>query len=183
LPGRNARDALQRFLTPLQQDISCISNDVLIVSPGGRRSGAVRSLTLANGPILLNDDGLYLDVGMQYDIIRTDEPEKGPYKCRTRAYDYALRDDEGNVALAYHWHPLGNSTYHDPHFHFPPQWPGIHFPCQRTSLESVIRLCIQELGVEPDRDDWSDVLALNEGVFQLWRSWSMRPDLAKEVIR
>lgn len=160
--------------------MSCLANDVLIVSSGGRSGeGKIHSMTLAGGPILLTGEGLQLDIGLQYDIIRTDEPGKGPYKVRTRAYDYALRDENSKTQVSFHWHPLGESRYKDPHFHIPPSWPGIHFPCERTSLESVIRLCIQELGAEHRRDDWDTVLGLNEGIFKLYRSWSTQPQLAK----
>lgn len=159
--------------------MSCLANDVLIVSPGGRRvPREVHSLTLANGPIPIRDD-LNLDLGLLYDIIKTNEPGKGPYKVRTRAYDYAIRDGTTRALVSYHWHPMGESRYKAPHFHVPPQWEGIHFPCERTSLESVVRLCIQELGASPNRDDWDNVLTLNEASFKLWRSWSTDPEVAK----
>lgn len=172
-------------MTPLQQDISCLSvHDVLIVSPGGRRAtGEIKSVALAGGPIALTSDGLQLDVGLQYDIIRTDEPGKGPYKVRTRAYDYALRDVDDNTLMSYHWHPVGRSTYRAPHFHVPPSWPRIHFPCERTSLESIVRLCIQEIGAPAARDDWEEVLSLNEGKFKLYRTWNAEPKLAPEAAR
>ncbi|MFG3556520.1 hypothetical protein ACGGAQ_19265 [Micromonospora sp. NPDC047557] len=168
-------------MTPLQQDVSCLSvSDVLIVSPGGRNAtGEIKAVTLAGGPILITDHGLQLDIGLQYDVIRTEDPDLGPYKVRTRAYDYALRDADDRTLVSYHWHPLGRSTYEAPHFHIPPTWPRIHFPCERTSLESIIRLCIQEIGAEAARDDWNEVLSLNEGKFKLYRSWNAEPELAK----
>ena len=47
-----------------------------------------------------------------------------------------------------------------------------HNPTGRVSLESVIRACITEYGATPMRDDWDKVLALREGDFQIYRTWS-----------
>lgn len=159
--------------------MSCLSNDVLIVSPSGRETQKIHALTLANGPILFNDDGLQLDIGLMYDIIKPNDPDLGPYKVRTRAYDYAIRDADDRTRVSWHWHPLGESTYRDPHFHVPGDWPGIHFGSGRTSLETVVRTCIREMGAEPHRDDWADILDVNEGRFVLYRTWGHRMELAK----
>ncbi|WP_255544363.1 hypothetical protein [Micromonospora sp. ATA51] len=40
-------------------------------------------------------------------------------------------------------------------------------------------MCIQEIGAEAARDDWNEVLSLNEGKFKLYRSWNTQPELAK----
>ncbi len=163
MAGRNPREAFAAFIEPLQQNVSCLANDVLIVSSGGRHlAQKVHALTLANGPIRVTDQ-LTLTLDLMYEIIRTDEPGKGPYKVSTKAYDYAFRSQDGRVVTSYHWHPLGRSNFTDPHFHVPSQWPGMHLPSERTSIESVIRFCIRELGSEPNGPDWEQVLALNEG--------------------
>jgi len=47
-----------------------------------------------------------------------------------------------------------------------------HYPTGRVSLESVIRACITEYRATPLRDDWDKTLALREGDFQLYRTWS-----------
>ncbi|MEO7837042.1 MAG: hypothetical protein ABIS21_05320 [Acidimicrobiales bacterium] len=184
MPGRNPSAALQAFIKPLQQNVSCLSpSNVLIVSPGGRNTtNQIHSLTIAgSGPIRLRDCPLFLAVGLRYDIIKTADPSKGPFKVRTRAYDYALRDEDGKTLASYHWHPLGQSTYTAPHLHHPPMFPRIHWPCQRTSLEEMVRLCIVEFGATPARDDWEEVLLVNESTFRLYRSWVQVPELAEEA--
>ncbi len=135
--------------------MSCLANDVLIVSPGGRHaSRKVHSLTLANGPINITDE-LTLDLSPMYEIIQTDEPGKGPYKVSTRAYDYAVRDGGGRVQASYHWHPLGRSSYTDPHFHVPLQWPGVHLlrPTRgrpgQISSDLALRVSEPPVGIEP----------------------------------
>ncbi len=137
----------------------------------------MHSLTLANGPILLNDDGVQLEIGLQYTIVRTEQPGAGPYKVSTRAYNYALLDINGETLIAHHWHPYGASSHQLPHFHIhTPAGAGMthkqHHPSGRVSLEQVIRFCIEELRAEPLRDNWNEILAFNEGRFKLYRSWS-----------
>lgn len=127
------------------------------------------------------NDRFTLDIGLQYDIIKVEESGDRQYKVRTRAYDYAIRDGDHRTQFSYHWHPLGESGYREPHFHNPPAWPGIHFPCARVSLESVIRFCVTELGAYPLRDDWETVLTLNEGLFQLYRTWNSQVTLAEPI--
>lgn len=170
-------------MEPLQQTVSCLTNKPLIVSPGGRggrrrsSSGRVHSLSVADGPILL-DGGLTLEVGMLYEIVETDDPQRGPYKVTTRGYAYAVHEGR-NLAAAHHWHPTDDSSYHEPHIHIPAIFPGLHFPCGRTSLEEVVRFCIRELGVEPRRDDWEPILAMNEDRFQTYRTWPPQPQLPR----
>jgi len=177
LPGRNPSAAYHKFVGVIQQSLGVLTNDVLIVSRGGRHDiDVIHSLTLAGGAILLNEDGLQLSVGMQYAIVRTDKPGYGPYKVSTRAYDYAIRDAQGETLLAYHWHPYGLSSYSGPHLHIHGQDRGLshkhHMPTGRIALERVIRSCVVELGAEARRDDWDKIVAFNEGRFVLYRSWS-----------
>jgi hypothetical protein len=47
-----------------------------------------------------------------------------------------------------------------------------HHPTDRVSLESIVRACITEYGVQPLRPNWEEVLRLREEQFKLWRRWS-----------
>jgi hypothetical protein len=40
-----------------------------------------------------------------------------------------------------------------------------------VSIEEVLRLAITELGVEPLRDDWREVLERTQGSYETWRTW------------
>ncbi|HEX5199732.1 MAG TPA: hypothetical protein VFW27_07290 [Actinoplanes sp.] len=177
MPGKNPTDAFYAFQRPLQQDLSCITRDIVVTSPGGRHElDSVHSLSLAGGPILLTAEGLQLDMGLQYEIIKTGETGKMAYRCTTRAYAYTFLNEEDNALYAWHWHPFGNSSYVEPHAHpfsIDPRLlpPRAHFPTGRTSLEEVVRFAIDQLHVEVLRDDWDKVLALNEAKFELHRSW------------
>jgi len=55
--------------------------------------------------------------------------------------------------IAFHWHP-GVTAFNGPHAHFrhlnhPFPMGKVHIPTGRTSLESVVRLLVEELGVAP----------------------------------
>jgi hypothetical protein len=85
----------------------------------------------------------------------------------------------GELVWSYHWHPSSGRILY-PHTHLGHTQLAedavlqqkAHNPTGRVSLESVVRACITEYGVAPMRDDWDKTLALREGDFQLYRSWS-----------
>jgi hypothetical protein len=187
VPGKNPTEAFYAFQRPLQQNLACITRDVLVTSKGGRHDlEAIHSLTTSDGPILITQDGQQLDVGLQYSIIKTGDSGKMAYRCTTKAYAYAILDAENHALFAWHWHPFGNSSYVEPHAHpfaIDPRLlpPRAHFPSGRISLEQVIRFTIDQLDVKPLRGDWDKVLSLNEAKFELHRSWrdpheAPRPD-------
>lgn len=78
--------------------------------------------------------------------------------------------EDGLEILAYHWHPDTRSHVLDPHLHVGPATIGtnaiyrpgvmhqVHFPTGFVPLASVIRMAIEELGVEPRRPDWESIL-------------------------
>jgi hypothetical protein len=124
LPGRNPREAVDAFLEPLRDTISCLARAKITLSPGGwGEPGKVHGLTVNDDqPVKLKcRPVLMLRIGMLYEIVRTVEA---------------------------------------------------HHPTGRVSLESVVRACITEYKVAPLRDDWDKTLALREGDFQIYRSWS-----------
>jgi hypothetical protein len=82
----------------------------------------------------------------------------------TTGYLYQLRAGEREL-LAYHWHPRGLSPHTDPHMHLGAaaelgfaDLGTAHLPTGRIGLEHVLRLAIRDLGVEPRRGDWREVL-------------------------
>jgi hypothetical protein len=185
LPGRNPREAVAAFIDPLKDTLSCVVHAKITLSPGGwGETGSVHALTL-------NDDqpakllrqrprrpSLMLRVGMQYQIVPTNDPERPPWRVTTRAYAYELQTMSGELVLSYHWHP--DSAVKAPHTHLGRTQLApdavlsqkAHQPTGRVSLESIVRACITEYNARPLRDDWDKSLALREGDFQLYRSWS-----------
>jgi hypothetical protein len=112
----------------------------------------------------------------RYSIAETDG-ELGPWKASSAEYVYRLLDHEQNTIVAYHWHPhTGSRAPHPivwPHLHV--SGPGglrrVHLPTGRVSVESVVRLAILDLQVEPRRKDWREVLENGQKLFERLRTW------------
>lgn len=165
--------------------MSCLARAKITLSPGGwGETVKVHALTVNDDRpvrlqrLRLNRPGLMLRVGMQYEIVRTAGPDRPPWRVTTHAYAYELQTVSGELVLSYHWHP--GSAVSTPHTHLGRTQLApdavlsqkAHHPTGRVSLESVVRACITEYNVRPLRDDWDKTLALREGDFQLYRSWS-----------
>jgi len=181
LPGRNPLEATGSFLGPLKDTISCVVRAKITLSTGGRaETGKTHALSLNNDqPVSLKcRPALMLRVGMLYEIVRTAEADRPPWRVTTRAYAYEMQAASGQLVWSYHWHP--GSAVLAPHAHLGRTQLAAdsvlsqkaHYPTGRVSLESVIRACITEYGVTPMRDDWEKTLDSREGDFQIYRSWS-----------
>ncbi|MEA2584912.1 MAG: hypothetical protein QOF33_2997 [Thermomicrobiales bacterium] len=121
---------------------------------------------------------LLLSLRHQYRFIHLPgDTEHGPWSVTTVAYSYELLDRSEHRLIAYHWHPDPRSDENFPsfpHLHvgrqfahsalpedFRPHASALvraHPPTGRVSLESILRLAIQELGVEPLVERWESVL-------------------------
>lgn len=91
-------------------------------------------------------------------------------------YTYKILDTIAQEILAFHWPPVGFSSVTHPHLHLSSQLPPVvtgreqqeialsdmHIPTGFVTLPDIVRLLIDEFGVEPLRDDWRTVLAANE---------------------
>jgi len=119
-----------------------------------------------------------LSLFMWYEIIRTDT-DRGPWKVRTAGYMYTVQSEAGDEVFSYHWHPQGESPVTYPHLHMghvklDPDGMLLqkaHLPGGRVSVESIVRLLIQDFGVIPLREDWESVLDSGEETFTRWRTW------------
>jgi hypothetical protein len=169
-------------MEPLQRAASCVTESVFRPSARGYSAGTGHAMILNKGrPVRLSAaQPLLLFAQLEYDVVRTDDVDRGPWKVRTRGYRYhVLSADEDEVAL-YHWHPGGTSTYEDPHVHVgPTQLHGeaiitkrMHLPSGRIAFEQVLTLMIREFGVEPRRDDHEAVIEDCFSRFAKWRTWT-----------
>ncbi len=181
MPGKNPREAVGDFLEPIGDSLACVARAKIRLSRGGyAERGKTHGLTVNNNePVSLKrHPALMLQVMMQYEIIPNLNAGQEPWRVTTRAYNYELQTASGQAVVSYHWHPT--SRILQPHMHLGATVLAedavishkAHNPTGRISLESIIRACIAEYGVEPLRDDWDEVLSLRERQFRLWRSWS-----------
>lgn len=184
MPGKTTHEAFDAFITPLQAAITTLGPAKVTVSPGGRsNSQGIHAWTLNNGRGMPLSGGLLLHARMNYEFVRDDQLEDGPWRCTTRGYMYAVDGGDGRELISYHWHPVGASHYKLPHLHIgtPALAPsgvftaGSHFPTGRLSLESFVRFVITVLKVPPRRTTWEKDLLLSEGVYELYRTWSSTP--------
>lgn len=122
---------------------------------------------------------LYLSVLMNYTIVEA-SGARGPYKVKSTAYFYSLEEDGGKEIITYQWHPNVGCRF--PHLHLGSSSKlgaktlnKLHLPTGRIALEQVLRLAVDELGVEPLKEDWSEILSNAQGLFEQWRTWHYLP--------
>ena len=179
MAGRSPAEAVANFLAPLQRAVSCVTPAVLDVHGGYHVAEAPHALTLGvEAPVQMRGPGeLALRVTHHYRIIEA-EGARGPWKASSVGYLYALDDAQSREVLAYHWHPEGRGGKAHPHLHLGEgaligheRLKGAHLATGRVALESLLRCAIAELGVEPLREDWREVLDASERRFEEWRTW------------
>ena len=139
---------------------------MLDVSGGYHVADAPHALMLADGDAAplrsLNDLSLWIH--LNYRVVALDGRRRS-WGVRTTGYVYQLRAGEREL-LAYHWHPRGLSPHTAPHMHLGAaaelgfaDLGSAHLPTGHIGLDDVLRLAIRDLGVEPRRGDWRQVLA------------------------
>lgn len=178
MAGKTPPLAVGAFLDPLSRAVSCVTREIIRVSHDGYTAGATHAATLGQGdPVRLQGGPLALAALLQYEVVQTDDQDRGPWKVSTKAYFYNLKTADGDEIITYHWQPDGLG----------PGWPHLHVgtcvlrdeapldrrkhvPTGRIALEDVIALAI-ELGAKPLRDDHEQVLAASKKGFTDWRTW------------
>ena len=179
MAGETEAEAVQTFLDPLQQSISCVSSTVLNVRGGYFASNKPHVLTIGSGaPVRLSSEmGVALGGTILYRVVEA-PGDHGPWKVSTAGYLYALEDLHRREYIGYHWHPESRSDETTPHLHVGPAicqekhlLDKQHVPTGRISLEEVLRFAITALDVKPLRPDWADILGHNQRAFERWRTW------------
>lgn len=184
LPGKGPAEAFGKFVEPLQRALSCVTSSVLIGSHDSRKPGGVRSVAIPppgqEYVKLPGERGLQFMAAVEYELVKVDDPDRGPWKVRTRQYRYHIVEADFTEIMLFHWHPDGSSDRKGPHMHLgrsqlTPEAVvshKTHIPTGRVALESVVRLLIMELSVPALRDDWETVLSEGAERFVQWRTWS-----------
>jgi hypothetical protein len=139
--------------------------------PSGR-PGEIETLALSRHPLPLRAEtigGIQLVLSHRF---RTAADETGEWHVSTIGYEYRLTRDTGQELIAWHWHPAPLPGPDFPHLHAAGTALGhAHLPTGRVSMESVLRLLIDDLGVPARRADYADVLATAERAFIEHRRW------------
>jgi hypothetical protein len=165
--------------------LTCITPAIWCTSRTLRGSTDDRAiyLTGAPAPTRLKRDGrapVYLSATQGYSLVPDSRFAPGEWKASTRGYVYTVFVEENRQpvqAVGWHWHP-GSGKSDEPHMHIyrPGDMAGeplnrLHFPAERVAFESVVKFLIDELGVEPLRDDWREHIDAALKRFVAFRTW------------
>lgn len=170
MAGATPYEAFDDFRAPLQRAVSCVDREAhvwALIGTNGYSPGQEHALTPNLGePVRLRGRiGLDLLFRIWYRVVSA-ERERGPWRIETLAYSHRLETTDAREIVAYHWHPGRSSEITYPHLHI---GAGIgvdlgildktHIPTGRVALEDLLRFAIVEVGVEPRRSNWEEILA------------------------
>lgn len=179
MPGKHPAEAVENYLAPIRQSMSCFTK--MVVRSNGCEKDRILTATLPEPTADLitchKGEVLHLSFAQTFSIQQT----LLGYKVLTRSYMYSLEDDDRDEILAFHWHPEATpeNPIEFPHLHIGagaafelrPEFYGLHLATDRMSFEGFGILLLRSFGVHPDREDALDVLTRNDAVFRKHRSW------------
>lgn len=131
-------------------------------------------LALSQDPLPLRSarhGTVQLLLGHQFRLVAQSRKD---WHVSTVAYRYHLLDVDSHEIAAWHWHP-GTGTDH-PHLHVSSALIDrhAHLPTGGVSIESIIRLLLTDMEVQPARghaDDYLRILEETEQRFIQHRRW------------
>ena len=165
--GRNPAEAVSNYRHSVQRVVSCVTTSVVDVAGGYYPSPVPHRLTMNNGfPVALDGPSRFrLELQQYYRIVETGRPDAS-WMVDIVGFYYTIYDSGQREVLLYHWHPHGNSPVETPHLHLEQgaevgraEVRDAHLPTGDVSLNAILRVLIEEMGVRPRRSDWESILA------------------------
>lgn len=156
--------------------MACVSNQP-IRAVGANRTpyvpASVSFLPLDMPAPLRLTSGARLWLSFRFDVTTRVSPDENGVQAMPVSYGFRLSDRSDDELMAFHWHPVGLSPVVLPHLHLSSRLPelavdggranlalaALHIPTGHVALSDIVRFLIAEVGVEPRRSDWMDVLA------------------------
>ncbi len=152
-----------------------ITHSARIVTPYALELSSIR-LPLKSGRVYLR---LRVVIDYRIDEI-SDNPRSERFIVDELRYAYRVSNFVDEELFVYHFHPESESVIHHPHLHMIappfdlPQHPSgqpsvklpiskAHFPTGHVTLQQVIRLLIEDFGVETRVPNWREVLGEPDG--------------------
>ena len=166
MPGRTPAEAVGEYVDAIQRAVSCITDAVVGVGGGYYVSDSPHILTLnERRPVRLRRmPDVWLAFRKYYRIVES-EIRHAPWTVEEEGYEYSIMDADRREVLAYHWHPMGRSSFITQHLHIGhgamlgrDELQTAHLPTGRVSLADTIRLLIRDFGATPRRPDWESIL-------------------------
>lgn len=115
--------------------------------------------------MLVGPSRFRLELHQYYHIVETGSPD-ALWMVDVVGYYHAIHDSEEKEVLLYHLHPRANSPVVFPHLHLGQgaqtgrdEVRDAHLPTGEVSLIAILRVLIEEMGVNPRRSDWGSVLS------------------------
>lgn len=181
MPGASPAAAVESFLRPLREAISCVGGAHFTLTPGARGAvGDTHMWVLNDDEPLVVSPKLQFRACMHFETLdRGASRARERFKVSTRGYMYSVLSPAHEELLAAHWHPNGSSPFREPHWHvgsaaLSPSGVFLeraHIPSERITLERIVRMVIEQFGAEPACEDWSDRLERTERDFHEHKSW------------
>lgn len=173
MPGSTESEAIENYILPIRETLSCLADVGLAVVDGRRTPMCLRFDTESLAVELRGTQGTLLFSFIQgFGLIGMDD---GSWKIQTQEYVYRIHNEKDQPIITYDWHPHVRQR---PHLHvrhgsgvLRPGLVGAHFPCGRVSIEELALLLIGEFHVPPVRTDWQQVIAANLEKFERHRTW------------
>lgn len=186
MAGKTPREAVDNYISYLEETLSIITEDRLVVFPPSQKQFRAAYFPTPATVRLNNRTNLYISV---VQLLATQPLPDGNHKVRTRFYSYILLE-EPEVArhgvVSYHWHPH-DSAVRFPHLHikitgqlgYPDLEQKInraHYPTSRVCLEDFVLLLIRYYDVKPriPKDKWTRLLEKNKKAFDKWATWKIQ---------
>ena len=160
--SRTPHEAVARYLDELQLLVSCVTRSVVVADT----YQVPHYATINNGdPVLLQGPSRFQLALRQYFVPDSSDPGAS-WHVVVSSYSYKIHDFNGREVLLYHWHPRGNSSVATPHLHLEQgaqvgrtEVRDAHLPTGDVSLNAVLRVLIEEMGVQSRRPDWDSILS------------------------
>lgn len=155
-------EAAELHRAKVARALSCVARAHVLSGGAHLAPTQPRAIVLNDGDevLLRAPTPIGISVAEQFTLLEA----PGGWSARILAYFYVLAQDQSEV-LSFHWHPAGASSVRTPHLHVGAEirvgerWlPKIHIPTGAIALQDLLMLAIEELGVEPIRDDWRLIL-------------------------
>ena len=165
--GRSPALAVNAYKRSVQKLVACVTDAVVDVAGGYYVSPDPHRLILNNGfPVVLGGRTQFMFRLQEFYRIEEIGDPRAFWNVDVVEYYYTVLNSEEKEVLLYHWHPRGSSSVTTPHLHLKqgaqvghPEVRGAHLPTGAVSLNAILRVLIEEMGVRPLRPDWESILA------------------------
>ena len=163
--SQTSHEAVANHLDTLQKLVSCVTPSVVVTEFYHPLVVPIPVTINYGEPVSLRGPSRF-QFALRQSFIAVDSGQNSSWRVGVRSFSYEIHDSEGREVLLYHWHPRGNSPVVTPHLHLEQgaqvgrtEVRDAHLPTGDVSLNSLLRVLIEEMGVQPQRPDWDSILS------------------------